>query len=63
MRMYLSQSTCVEVDTYTSKQGLKGIWVPLPIPGYAASSALPYCHPGRRSGAAGVDEGVVDAVW
>ena len=28
----------IEVDTNASKQGLKGIWVPLPLPGYAVSS-------------------------
>ena len=52
----------IEVDTHASKHGLKGIWVPLPIPSYAASSALTSCHPSRRSGAAGVDEGVADLV-
>ena len=53
----------IEVDTHASKQGLKGIWVPLPIPGNAASSAPSSYHPGRRSGAVGVDEGVADHVW
>ena len=51
------------MDTHASKQGLKGIWVHLPIPGYAASSTPPSCYPGRGSGAASVDEGVVDPVW
>ena len=53
----------IEVDTHASKQGLKGIWVPLPIPGYTALSAPPTCHPGHGSGAAGIDEGVSDPVW
>ena len=48
----------IEVDTHAYKQGLKGIWVPLPIPGYVASSAPPSCHPGCESGVAGVDERV-----
>ena len=53
----------IEVDTHASKQGLKGIWVPLPIPGYAALSAPPSCHISRGSGTSGVGEGVADLVW
>ena len=29
-------------------------------PGYASSLAQPYCHHGRRTGAADIDEGVPD---
>ena len=52
----------IEEDTHASKHGLKGIWVPLPIPSYAALSAPPSCHPGHGSGAIGIDEGVLDPV-
>ena len=53
----------IEVDTHASEQGIKGIWVPLPIPGYAASSAPLSCHPSHGSGVASIDERVADPVW